>query len=83
MKLITSSLSSSSSFDRFETITRSFNKQKEDCEGVGGFIGLMVGNTKKQINKPRPTSETDIEAIFQEVKEKQEASDKAFEEESI
>ena len=36
---------------------------------------------KKQINKPRPVSKTDMEAIFQEVKEKQEASDKAFEEE--
>ncbi|GJX47594.1 plastid transcriptionally active 13 [Tanacetum coccineum] len=56
---------------------------KEDCEGVGGFIGRMVGNTKKQINKPRPVSETDMEAIFQEVKEKQEASDKAFEEEHL
>ncbi|PWA36559.1 plastid transcriptionally active 13 [Artemisia annua] len=56
---------------------------KEDCEGVGGFVGRMVGNTKKQINKPRPVSETDMEAIFQEVKEKQEASDKAFEEEHL
>ncbi|XP_071716461.1 uncharacterized protein [Rutidosis leptorrhynchoides] len=54
---------------------------KEDCEGVGGFVGRMVGNTKRQINKPRPVSEDDMEAIFQEVKEKQEASDKAFEEE--
>ena len=38
---------------------------------------------KKQINKPRPVSKTDMEAIFQEVKEKQEASDKAFEEEHL
>nr|XP_043629738.1 transcription termination/antitermination protein NusG [Erigeron canadensis]XP_043629744.1 transcription termination/antitermination protein NusG [Erigeron canadensis] len=54
---------------------------KEDCEGVGGFIGRMAGNTKRKINKPRPVSEEDMEAIFQEVKEKQEAADKAFEEE--
>ena len=38
---------------------------------------------KKQINKPRPVSKTDMEEIFQEVKEKQEASDKAFEEEHL
>ncbi|GKD50058.1 hypothetical protein Tco_1279034, partial [Tanacetum coccineum] len=30
--------------------------------------------------RPRPIFETDMEAIFQEMKEKQEASDKAFEE---
>lgn len=53
---------------------------REDCEGVGGFVGRMVGNTKKQINKPRPVSAADMEQIFKEVKEKQEASDKAFEE---
>ncbi|KAK9073092.1 hypothetical protein SSX86_007414 [Deinandra increscens subsp. villosa] len=54
---------------------------KEDCEGVGGFVGRMVGNTKRQINKPRPVLKDDMEAIFVEVKEKQEAADKAFEEE--
>ncbi|KAL7612509.1 uncharacterized protein LOC111916013 [Lactuca sativa] len=53
---------------------------REECEGVGGFVGRMVGNTKKQINKPRPVSAADMEAIFQEVKEKQEATDKTFEE---
>ncbi|XP_076888891.1 uncharacterized protein LOC143539462 [Bidens hawaiensis] len=41
----------------------------------------MVGNTKRQINKPRPVSKDDMESIFEEVKEKQEAADKAFEEE--
>ncbi|KAK1412411.1 hypothetical protein QVD17_33643 [Tagetes erecta] len=53
---------------------------REDCEGVGGFVGRMVGNTKRQINKPRPVSKDDMEAIFEEVKEKQEAANKAFEE---
>ncbi|KAL4557952.1 hypothetical protein LXL04_036147 [Taraxacum kok-saghyz] len=53
---------------------------REDCEGVGGFIGRMVGNTKRSINKPRPVSAADMEEIFKEVKEKQEATDKAFEE---
>ncbi|KAI3750424.1 hypothetical protein L2E82_21059 [Cichorium intybus] len=53
---------------------------REECEGVGGFVGRMVGNTKRQINKPRPVSTADMEAIFVEVKEKQEATDKAFEE---
>ncbi|XP_076889300.1 uncharacterized protein LOC143540016 isoform X2 [Bidens hawaiensis] len=54
---------------------------REDCEGVGGFVGRMVGNTKRQINKPRPVSKDDMESIFEEVKEKQKAADKAFEEE--
>ncbi|KAI7731885.1 hypothetical protein M8C21_032249 [Ambrosia artemisiifolia] len=54
---------------------------REDCEGVGGFVGRMVGNTKRQINKPRPVSKDDMKSIFEEVKEKQEAADKAFEEE--
>ncbi|KAF5785653.1 putative ribosomal protein L2, domain 2 [Helianthus annuus] len=54
---------------------------REDCEGVGGFVGRMVGNTKRQINKPRPVSKDDMESIFEEVKEKQEAADRAFEEE--
>ncbi|KAI3759851.1 hypothetical protein L1987_50234 [Smallanthus sonchifolius] len=54
---------------------------REECEGVGGFVGRMVGNTKRQINKPRPVSKDDMESIFEEVKEKQEAADKAFEEE--
>ncbi|KAD6120376.1 hypothetical protein R6Q59_026410 [Mikania micrantha] len=56
---------------------------REECEGVGGFVGRMVGNTKRQINKPRPVSKDDMESIFEEVKEKQEAADKAFEEEDL
>ncbi|XP_076926302.1 uncharacterized protein LOC143589428 [Bidens hawaiensis] len=54
---------------------------REDCEGVGGFVGRMVGNTKRQINKPRPVSKDDMESIFEEVKEKQEIADKTFEQE--
>ncbi|WOG92555.1 hypothetical protein DCAR_0311827 [Daucus carota subsp. sativus] len=52
-----------------------------ECEGVGGFIGSKVGNTKKQINKPRPVSADDIEAIFRQAKEEQEKTDRAWEEE--
>ncbi|KAL3826075.1 hypothetical protein ACJIZ3_022104 [Penstemon smallii] len=52
-----------------------------ECEGVGGFVGSKVGNTKRQINKPRPVDENDIEAMFKQAKEEQEKADKAFEEE--
>ncbi|KAM7464003.1 hypothetical protein LguiA_032124 [Lonicera macranthoides] len=50
-----------------------------DC--VAGFVGSKVGNTKKQINKPRPVDSAEMEAIFQKEKEEQEKHDKAFEEE--
>lgn len=53
----------------------------KEYEGVGGFIGSMVGNTKKQINKPRPVAEDDMEAIFKQAKVEQENADKSFEEE--
>lgn len=36
---------------------------------------------KRQINKPRPVSVDDVEAIFEQAKEEQEKADKAFEEE--
>lgn len=51
-----------------------------ECEGVGGFVGSKVGNTKRQINKPRPVSVVDMEAIFRQAKEEQEKTDQAFEE---
>jgi transcription antitermination factor NusG len=35
---------------------------------------------KKQINKPRPVSVVDMEAIFRQAKEEQEKTDRAFEE---
>lgn len=58
------------------------NKELHDfireCDGVGGFVGSKVGNTKRQINKPRPVSEDDMEAIFRQAKEEQEIADKAF-----
>lgn len=61
------------------------NKELHDfireCVGVGGFIGSTVGNTKRQINKPKPVSVEDIEAIFRQAKEEQEKTDQAFEEE--
>lgn len=37
--------------------------------------------SKKQINKPRPVSEPDMEAIFRKAREEQETTDQAFEEE--
>ncbi|PKI53842.1 uncharacterized protein LOC116209043 [Punica granatum] len=61
------------------------NKELHDfireCDGVGGFVGSKVGNTKRQINKPRPVSFDDMEAIFRKAKEEQEKTDRAFEEE--
>ncbi|KAF7845424.1 Plastid transcriptionally active isoform 1 [Senna tora] len=61
------------------------NKELHDFireyDGIGGFVGSKVGNTKRQINKPRPVSEDDMEAIFRQAKEEQEKADLAFEEE--
>lgn len=61
------------------------NKERHDfikeCDGVGGFVGSKVGNRIKQINKPRPVSLDDMEAIFKEAKDAQEQADQAFEEE--
>lgn len=53
----------------------------KEYDGVGGFIGSKVGNTKKMINKPRPVSEVDMESIYKQAKVEQENADKAFEEE--
>ncbi|CAI8600950.1 unnamed protein product [Vicia faba] len=53
----------------------------KEYDGVGGFIGSKVGNTKRMINKPKPVSEYDMEAIFRQAKVEQENADKAFEEE--
>lgn len=52
-----------------------------ECDGVGGFVGSKVGNTKRQINKPRPVSEVDMEEIFKKAKEEQENHEREFEEE--
>ncbi|CAA0836325.1 plastid transcriptionally active 13 [Striga hermonthica] len=49
-----------------------------ECRGVGGFIGFMVGKTKRQIKKPKPVDEQDMEAIFKQAKEEQENADQAF-----
>lgn len=60
------------------------NKELHDfireCNGVGGFVGSKVGNTKRQINKPRPVEADDMEAIFKQAKAEQEKADQAFEE---
>ncbi|XP_042510343.1 transcription termination/antitermination protein NusG [Macadamia integrifolia] len=52
-----------------------------ECDRVGGFVGSKVGNTKRQINRPRPVSSSDMEAIFRQAKEEQEKADQAFAEE--
>ncbi|TKY63396.1 Transcription termination/antitermination protein NusG [Spatholobus suberectus] len=61
------------------------NKELHDFireyDGVGGFLGSKVGNTKRQINRPKPVSAEDMEAIFRQAKEEQEKTDQAFEEE--
>lgn len=49
-----------------------------EFDGIGGFVGSKVGNTKRQINKPRPVSEDDMEKIFRQAKEEQEKADQAF-----
>ncbi|KAJ0987846.1 hypothetical protein J5N97_006202 [Dioscorea zingiberensis] len=51
-----------------------------ECDAVGGFLGFRVGNTKRQINRPKPVGTNDMEAIFQQVREEQEIADQAFEE---
>ncbi|XP_020215881.1 uncharacterized protein LOC109799686 [Cajanus cajan] len=61
------------------------NKELHDFvreyDGIGGFLGSKVGNTKRQINRPKPVSGKDMEAIFKRAKEEQEKTDQAFEEE--
>ncbi|KAM2468094.1 hypothetical protein FF1_009808 [Malus domestica] len=46
-----------------------------------GFVGSKVGNTKRQITRPRPVSEFDMEAIFKQEKEEQQKAEQAFEQE--
>ncbi|PKU83690.1 uncharacterized protein LOC110115623 isoform X3 [Dendrobium catenatum] len=59
------------------------NKEVHDyireCDGVGGFLGSKVGNTKRQINKPKPVAAEEMENIFQQAKEEQQKFDQAFE----
>ncbi|XP_009358818.1 uncharacterized protein LOC103949431 [Pyrus x bretschneideri] len=52
-----------------------------ECDGVAGFVGSKVGNTKRQITRPRPVSEFDMEAIFKQAKEEQQKAEQAFEQE--
>ncbi|KAL2920630.1 Transcription termination/antitermination protein NusG [Bienertia sinuspersici] len=54
----------------------------KDVVGMGdedGGKGMLL--RKRQINKPRPVSEDDIEVIFKQAKEAQEKADLAFQEE--
>ncbi|KAI8556812.1 hypothetical protein RHMOL_Rhmol05G0284400 [Rhododendron molle] len=48
------------------------------CRGVGGFVANKVGNTKMQINKPKPLPAVEMEAIMRQEKEEQEKADEAF-----
>ncbi|GAV65481.1 NusG domain-containing protein [Cephalotus follicularis] len=61
------------------------NKEVHDfireVNGVAGFVGSKVGNNKRQINRPRPVSVDDMEAIFRQAKEEKEKNDRAFKEE--
>ncbi|KAM1489909.1 hypothetical protein FF1_032839 [Malus domestica] len=52
-----------------------------ECDGVAGFVGSKVGNTKRQITRPRSVSEFDMEAIFRQAKEEQQKAEQAFEQE--
>ncbi|XP_031486416.1 uncharacterized protein LOC116254909 [Nymphaea colorata] len=62
------------------------NKELHDFirewSGIGGFLGSKVGNSKRQINRPKPVAAEEIEAIFQQAKEEQEKIDRAFLEEN-
>ncbi|MQL86398.1 hypothetical protein Taro_018930 [Colocasia esculenta] len=61
------------------------NKELHDfvreCDGVGGFLGSKVGNTKRQINKPKPVAADEMQEIFHQAKQEQEKYDTLFEEE--
>ncbi|XP_047316448.1 uncharacterized protein LOC124920088 [Impatiens glandulifera] len=63
------------------TLNREIHEFIRECDGVGGFVGSKVGNTKKMINLPRAVSVQDMEEIFKQAKEEQEKADQAFEEE--
>ncbi|CAN6715653.1 unnamed protein product [Malus baccata var. baccata] len=52
-----------------------------ECDGVAGSVGSKVGNTKRQITKPRPVSEFDMEAIFKQERKEQQKAEQAFEQE--
>ncbi|XP_078442331.1 plastid transcriptionally active 13 [Wolffia australiana] len=52
-----------------------------EVDGVGGFLGSKVGNSKRQINKPKPVGVGDMEEIFKQAKREQELHDLSFEEE--
>ncbi|XP_077217497.1 plastid transcriptionally active 13 isoform X1 [Tasmannia lanceolata] len=62
-------------------LNREIHDFVRECNGIGGFLGSRVGNTKRQINRPKPVPNNDMEVIFQQAKEEQEKSDQAFEEE--
>ncbi|ERN09622.1 uncharacterized protein LOC18437779 isoform X1 [Amborella trichopoda] len=61
------------------------NKQIHDFireyTGVRGFIGSKVGNTIRQINKPKPVPANEMEAIFRRAKVEQEEADRVFKDE--
>ncbi|RWV98848.1 hypothetical protein BHE74_00042293, partial [Ensete ventricosum] len=42
-----------------------------EVDGIGGFVGSKVGNTKRQINKPKPVPMEEMEAIFGQAKKEQ------------
>ncbi|KAM7254876.1 hypothetical protein ACFE04_020117 [Oxalis oulophora] len=52
-----------------------------EVEGVSGFVGAKVGTNKRQINKPRPVSDDDMEVVFREAKEEQEKYEQSLMEE--
>ncbi|XP_068644863.1 uncharacterized protein [Aristolochia californica] len=63
------------------TLNKAIHDFVRECNGVGGFLGSKVGNTKRQINRPKPVATEEVEAIFQQAKEEQEKADNTFREE--
>ncbi|XP_057983732.1 uncharacterized protein LOC131168377 isoform X2 [Malania oleifera] len=63
------------------TLNKEIHDFIREFDGVGGFVGSKVGNSIRRINKPKPVSVDDMEAVFQKVREEQEKNDQAFKEE--
>ncbi|KAK7848511.1 hypothetical protein CFP56_004889 [Quercus suber] len=65
----------------FQVYTAAVNVKRKLKNGTCSVKPKPLFPGKKQINKPRPVSEVDMEAIFKQAKEEQQKTDRAFEEE--
>lgn len=58
----------------------SSNSHSMPCVMVCELICICIFCSKRQINKPRPVDDSDLEAIFKQAKEEQEKADSEFDE---